>query len=98
MEHIFQRQVLRRPLTYVKYCPTWDVCDLDGGCDTWRRFQETWLPPNMKKVVYRRESEQFQSTLEKEAMAKDMWQQRAKDNADRNGLWLQTRENCYGSS
>jgi hypothetical protein len=94
MEHILQRQQLRRPLTRVYYGPTWDVSDLDGGCDIWRRFQEKRLaprrfPPRLEKA-YRKEVEQFKKNLKNEAMTKSMWEQRAKDNADREG-WMDTR-------
>jgi hypothetical protein len=95
MEHILQRQLLRRPLTCVYYGPPWDVTDLDGGCDIWHRFQEKRLPsrrlPLRLEKTYRKEVEQFEKTLEKEAMAKSMWEQRAKDNADREGWWMDTR-------
>lgn len=102
MEYILQRQLLRRPLTYINYGPTWDISDLDGGCDLWRRFQEQQVPlgrllQRLKKV-YRKDAEEFQRNLEKEAMAKSMWDRRAKDNADREDWWLEAQYNDDNSS
>jgi hypothetical protein len=91
MEYAKQRQILRsQRVSYEHYGATWDFSDLDGGCDLWRRFQERRLPPGVKNVC-RPGAQQFQEILKKEAMAKRMWAQRAKDNADQQGWWLEAR-------
>jgi hypothetical protein len=93
MEHILQRQRLRCPLA-PDYGLTWDLRDLDGGCSVWRRFQEkSRKHSTVGDRAHWNQIKQFALTVEKRALAAEMWQQRINNSADREAWSLEIRSN-----
>lgn len=63
------------------------------GDDLKRRHKSiVWLV-----IAHWNQIEQFALTLEKKTMASNMWKQRINDNADREGWWLEIRDNGNSS-